>query len=187
MESTAQYWKPLWWELEKKIPVLQLAQAFSNRARRRRKHDFRNAERLGRRLVANELILSFVPQPEQRNLRTMTRMQVRLGRDRVRLHNQVERLLEELRIKLSSVLSDLFGATGLRILDALAGGECDPNRLAALANDHLKCTPKQLREALSSHGEAMHQQLLKLYLERLRPIDRQIEELKGMVARAFLI
>jgi transposase len=185
MESTAQYWKPVWWELEGKIPALQLAQAFSNRARRGRKQDFRDAERLVRRLVADELVLSFVPGPEQRNLRTMTRMQVQLGRDRVRLHNQVECLLEEMRIKLSSVLSDLFGATGLRILGALAGGETEPKKLAALADDRLKCTPKQLVEALTGHGEAMHQQLLKLYLERLQVIDRQIEQLKGMVAKAL--
>jgi transposase len=185
MESTAQYWKPVWGELEKKIPVLQLAQAFSNRARRGRKHDFRDAERLVRRLVADELVLSFVPQPEQRNLRTMTRMQVQLGRDRVRLHNQVECLLEEMRIKLSSVLSDLFGATGLRILGALAGGESDPKKLAALADDRLNCTHKQLVEALTGNAEAMHQQLLKLYLERLQVIDRQIKELKGMVAKAL--
>ena len=78
MESTAQYWKPVWYELEPYMR-LQLAQAFSNRAPRGRKHDFRDAERLVRRLVANELILSFVPQPEQRAWRTMTRMKVPTG------------------------------------------------------------------------------------------------------------
>jgi hypothetical protein len=103
---------------------------------------------LVRRLVAEELILSFVPGPEQRGWCTVTRMKVQLGWDRVRLHNQVECLLEEMRIKLSSVLSDLFGASGLRILRALAGGESDPKKLAALGDDRLKCTDKQLLEAL---------------------------------------
>src|SRR5271170_3623436 len=111
MESTAQYWRPVWLELEPHIR-LHLAQAFSNRAPRGRKHDFRDAERLVRRLVANELILSFVPAAEQRAWRTMTRMKYQLARDRVRLHNQVECLLEEMRIKLSSVLSDLLGVSG---------------------------------------------------------------------------
>ena len=120
MESTAQYWKPVWYELEPYLR-LQLAQAFSNRAPRGRKHDFRDAERLVRRLVANELILSFVPAAEQRAWRTMTRMKCQLARDRVRLHNQLECLLEEMRIKLSSVLSDLLGVSGQRILRALAG------------------------------------------------------------------
>jgi hypothetical protein len=60
MESTAQYWRSLWLELEPHMR-LHLAQAFSNRAPRGRKHDFKDAERLVRRLMADELILSFVP------------------------------------------------------------------------------------------------------------------------------
>jgi len=65
MESTAQYWRSVWLELEPHMP-LHLAQAFSNRAPRGRKHDFKDAERQVRRLVAEELILSFVPDGEQR-------------------------------------------------------------------------------------------------------------------------
>src|SRR5258707_9928751 len=60
MESTAQYWRSVWLELEPHM-CLHLAQAFSNRAPRGRKHDFKDAERLVRRLIAKELILSFVP------------------------------------------------------------------------------------------------------------------------------
>jgi len=65
MESTAQYWRPVWLELEPYVR-LHLAQAFSNRAPRGRKHDFKDAERLVRRLMAGELILSFVPAGKQR-------------------------------------------------------------------------------------------------------------------------
>ena len=68
MESTAQYGRAVWLELEPHLR-LQLAQAFSNRAPRGRKHDFKDAERLVRRLIANELILSFVPDGEQRTWR----------------------------------------------------------------------------------------------------------------------
>jgi hypothetical protein len=64
---------------------LHLAEAFSNRAPRGRKHDFKDAERLVRRKIADELILSFVPNGEQRIWRSMTRMKVQLTRDRVRL------------------------------------------------------------------------------------------------------
>jgi transposase len=164
---------------------LHLAQAFSNRARRGRKDDFRDAQRLLRRLVAGELVLSFVPPPEQRNLRTMTRMQVHLTHDRGRLHNQVECLLEEMRIKLSSVLSDLFGVTGRRILSALVKGETDPQKLAALAGNRLKCTSEQLVGALTGKVLAMHQRLLGLYLQRLQLIDDQIDELKHLIAAAL--
>ena len=131
MESTAQYWRSVWLELESHMR-LHLAQAFSNRAPRGRKHDFKDAERLVRRLIADELILSFVPSGEQRIWRSMTRMKLQLTRDRVRLQNQIECLLEEMRIKLSIVVSNLLGASGLRILHALANGETDPGKLAQL-------------------------------------------------------
>ncbi len=184
MESTAQYWKPVWWELEPHMR-LHLAQAFSNRAPRGRKHDFRDAERLLRRLLAGELILSFVPEPEQRGWRTMTRMKTQLARDRVRLHSQLECLLEEMRIKLSSVLSDLFGVSGLRILRALADGETDPKKLAALGDDRLKCTEEQLTDALTGSVQTVQRELLGLYLQRLRLIDEQMEKLNGMIAQAL--
>jgi hypothetical protein len=96
-----------------------------------RKHDFKDAERLVRRVMADELILSFVPHGEQRIWRSMTRMKLQLTRDRVRLQNQIECLLEEMRIKLSIVVSNLLGASGLRILHALAKGETDPNAISS--------------------------------------------------------
>lgn len=184
MESTAQYWKPVWYELEPHMR-LQLAQAFSNRAPRGRKQDFRDAERLVRRLLAEELILSFVPQPEQRAWRMMTRAKVQLARDRVRLHNQLEGLLEEMRIKLSSVLSDLLGVSGLRILRALAEGEIDPKKLAALGSDRLHCSEEQLVDALRGTFQPMHRKLLTLYLDRLQLLDQQIAELNGATAEAM--
>jgi len=73
MESTAQYWRSVWLGLEPYLR-LHLAQVFSNRAPRGRKHDFEDAERLVRRLIANELIFSFVPGGEQRTWHNMTRM-----------------------------------------------------------------------------------------------------------------
>jgi transposase len=184
MESTAQYWKPVWYALEPHLK-LHLAQAFSNRAPRGRKRDFRDAERLVRRLVAQELYLSFVPAPEQRGWRTMTRMKTQLARDRVRLHNQLEGLLEEMRIKLSSVITDLFGASGLRILGALAAGQTDPKQLAELGDDRLQCTQEKLIDAMTGKPEPMHQELLALYLERRQMIDQQMEKLNGMIAQAM--
>jgi len=147
MESTAQYWRSVWLELEPHM-CLHLAQAFSNRAPRGRKHDFKDAERLVRRLIAKELILSFVPDGEQRIWRNLTRVKLQLTRDRVRIQSQIECLLEEMRIKLSIVVSDLLGSSGLRILHALANGETDAKSLALLGDDRLKCTEEQLVEAL---------------------------------------
>jgi transposase len=184
MESTAQYWRSVWLELEPYMH-LHLAQAFSNRAPRGRKHDFKDAERLVRRLMADELILSFVPGGEQRIWRNMTRMKTQLTRDRVRLQSQIECLLEEMRIKLSSVVSDLLGLSGFRILRALAQGETDPKKLAALGDDRLRCTEEQLIDALSGNSQPLHREMLGLQLERLQLIDQQIQKLNGMIARAL--
>jgi hypothetical protein len=140
MESTAQYWKPVWEALVRswkpirenregagrKSGTLHLAQAQSNRGQRRRKRDFPDAERLVKRLVARELTLSFVPDPEQRLWRTVTRRKYQLTRDHTRVQNQLESLLEEARIKLSSLVSNLLGVSARRMLKALAEGEPTP-------------------------------------------------------------
>lgn len=186
MESTAQYWKPVWRQLEGRFELF-LAQAQSNRAPRGRKGDFIDAERLARRHLAQELILSFVPDAEQRLWRTMSRTKYQLRRDRVQLHNQLESLLEEAHIKLSSCLSDLLGASGRRILEALSTGEQDPQRLAALADTKLHAGPEQLADALRQAAQLspVHRQILRLFLERLELIDTQIQTLDHSLAEAL--
>jgi transposase len=185
MESTAQYWKPIWLDLEPHFQKLHLAQAQSNRAPKGRKNDFADAKRLARRLLAGELMLSFVPEPEQRIWRSIMRGKLQLIRDRVRLQNQIEALLEEARIKQSSVISDLLGASGRRILKALAEGETDPALLAKLGDLRLKCSQQDLADALAGSPEPAHRQLLKLFLERLNLLDEQIEKLDQMMAAAM--
>jgi len=198
MESTAQYWKPVWETLERywkpirekregargKSGTLHLAQAQSNRGRQGRKRDFRDAERLVKRLVARELTLSFVPDAEQRLWRTVTRKKNQLRRDRVRLHNQLESLLEEAHIKLSSLVSDLLGASARRMLKALADGETNPAALAALADQKLRATPEQLCDALGActNLKPVYRRLLKMALEQLQFLEQQIGELDQELA-----
>jgi transposase len=203
MESTAQYWKPVWGALERywkpncqkregagpMSGALHLAQAQSNRGPRGRKKDFPDAERLAKRLVANELTLSFVPDTEQRLWRTVTRRKYQLTRNHVRLQNQLESLLEECHIKLSSLVSDLLGVSARRMLKALAEGETNPAALAALADKKLRATPAQLCDALGACTELkpIYRQLLKMFLEELQLIDQQIsqldQELAGLLRR----
>ena len=181
MESTAQYWKPVWFALEGHFH-LRLAQAWSNRAPHGKKTDFKDAERLVRRQRAGELTLSFVPEAAQRQLRSLTRRRTQLSRDRVRIQNQVESLLEETRIKISSVLTDLFGASGLRMLAALARGETNPAQLAALADARVQCPPQELAEALTGTVNEIHRRFLKQHLDHLELIDKQMEELLLLTA-----
>jgi len=157
MESTAQYWQPVWGALERYWQTasaghkaLHLAQARSNRGARGRKRDFADAERLVKRLVSDELTLSFVPDVEQRLWRTVARRKYQLRRNRVQLQNRLECLLEEAHLKLSSLVSDLLGLSARRMLAALADGETDAATLAALADRHLRATPAQLCDALGA-------------------------------------
>jgi len=198
MESTAQYWKPVWEALERywkplrqkregarrRSGTLHLAQAQSNRGRRGRKRDFPDAERLVKRLVARELTLSFVPDAEQRLWRTVTRRKYQLTRDHVRLQNQVESLLEEGHIKLSSFVSDLLGASARRMLKALADGETNPAALAALADRNLRATPEQLCDALGACADLkpVYRRLLKMALEQLQFLEQQIGQLDQEMA-----
>ena len=186
MESTAQYWKPVWQQLEGRYR-LHLAQAHSNRAPRGRKCDFEDAERLLRRHVAGELILSFVPDPEQRLWRTLTRSKQQLMRDRVRLHSQLESLLEDARIKLATVVSDLLGVSSRRMLEALADGAMDPTALAAMTEPELKATREQLADVLHAAATmtALHRKILRLFLDRLDLIERQIQILRESIASAM--
>ena len=198
MESTAQYWKPVWGALErywkparqnqegagKMSGTLHLAQALSNRGRRGRKKDFRDAERLVKRLVSQELVLSFVPDAEQRLWRTLTRTKYQRTRDKVRLQNQLEALLEEAHIKLSSLVSDLLGASARRMLHALAEGATDPAALAALADQHLRATSAELRDALGACTELnpVYRRLVRLALDDLQLIEQQIGQLDQEMA-----
>lgn len=185
MESTAQYWKPVWLDLEPHFPKLHLAQAQSNRAPKGRKNDFKDAKRLARRLLAGELMLSYVPEPEQRTWRMMTRGRLQLVRERVGVQNKVEGLLEEARIKLSSVITDLLGVSGRRILEALCEGQTDPVKLAELGDKRLKCTNEELIDALNGSPEPAHLAILKLHIERLKLLDKQIQTLSEMAATAL--
>lgn len=181
MESTAQYWKPVWMELEPHM-ALHLAQAQSNKAPKGRKSDMADAQRLLRRFVAGELMLSFVPGAEQRAWRMITRGRLQLVRERVQLQNQIESLLEEGRIKLSSVISDLLGVSGRRILRALGSGETNPETLAALGDEHLKCGWEALVDALTGAMAEIHCKLLAQHLNRIELIDGQVEELNKLFA-----
>src|SRR5215472_1365170 len=198
MESTAQYWKPVWAALERywkpicqkrkdtapSSGTLHLAQAQSNRGRRGRKKDFPDAERLVKRLVAEELVLSFVPDPEQRLWRTVTRRKLQMTRLHVRMQNQLESLLEEAHIKLSGFVTDLLGVSARRMLQALAEGETDPAALAALADKRLRATPAELRDALGActNLNPVYRRLIKMALQELQFLEQQMGQLEQEIA-----
>jgi len=198
MESTAQYWRPVWETLERqwqptrraraKAPTagaLHLAQAQSNHGPRGRKKDFPDAERLVKRLVAHELTLSFVPDMTQRLWRTVTRRKYQSTCSRVQLRNRLECLLEEAHIKVSSLVSDLLGLSARRMLRAVASGETDPTAVAALGSPRLHATPDQFRDALGActNLNPVYRRLLAMTLDELEVIDAHIRQLDEELAR----
>ncbi len=198
MEPTAQYWRPVWEALERDWQpsrrtregggpmsgLLPLAQAQSNRGAHGRKKDFPDAERLVKRLVAQELTLSFVPDVTQRLWRTVMRRKYQVTRNRVQLQNRLECLLEEAHIKLSSFVSDLLRASARRMLQALADGATNPATVAGLASERLRATPDQLCDALGACTELhpVYRRLLTMVLDELRVIDDHIAQLDREMA-----
>ena len=199
MESTAQYWRPVWDALEQHWQptrraranaaptsgALHLAQAQSNNGPRGRKKDFPDAERLVKRLVAHELTLSFVPDVTQRLWRTVTRRKYQSTCNRGQLRNRLECLLEEAHIKVSSLVSDLLGLSGRRMLRAVAAGEADPATVAALGSPRLHATPDQLRDALGAciSLHPVYRRLLAMTLDELDVIDAHIRQLDEELAQ----
>jgi transposase len=199
MESTAQYWRPVWetleggWQSTRRTcgdagptaGALHLAQAQSTQGPRGRKRDFVDAERLVKRLVAHELTLSFVPDVTQRLWRTVTRRKYQLTCNRVQLQNRLESLLEEAHIKVSSLVSDLLGPSARRMLRAVASGETDPAAVVALGSARLQATPDQLRDALGACPDLhpVYRRLLAMTLDELDVIETHLRQLDEELAR----
>jgi transposase len=198
MESTAQYWRPVWdalecdWQRARRARAdagpttgaLHLAQAQSNHGPHGRKRDCPDAERLVKRLVAQELTLSFVPDVTQRLWRTVTRRKYQLTRNRVQLQNRLESLLEEAHIKVSSLVSDLLGASARRMLHAIASGETDAATIAALGSARLRATPAQLSDALGASTDLhpLYRRLIAMTLAELKVIEDHMQQLDEELA-----
>ena len=183
MESTAQYWRGVWMTLEGEFQLI-LAQARSTRAPRGRKRDLSDARRIAKRLLSDDLTVSYVPPPEQRDWRLLSRSRVAMQESVSRLHSQIEVLLEQAQIKLSSVVSDLLGASGRRILHALIQGVSDPDQLAALANRRVHASPQELSDALRGRMTTPQRLVLKLYMEEIEQTEKHMAELEKALAVA---
>lgn len=184
MESTAQYWRPVWYGLEPHFK-LHLTHPLKTRAPRGRKSDFRDAQRLADRWSSGDLQDSFIPGAEQRSWRWLTRTRVQLRKKLCIIHSHVEGLLEQGGIKLSSVASDMFGVSGWAILEHIAKGVTDVDVLVKLARGVLRKKDSALKEALAGRLEPIYQLLLRQHMEQVRLLRRQIEELNKAIAEAM--
>ncbi len=146
-----------------------------------RKTDVKDAEWLAGLCDAGLLRGSFVPPPQIRQLRDLTRYRTRLVQDRAREVNRVDKCLEDAGIKLSSVASDTLGVSGRLMCDALIAAETDPNRLAELAKGRLRAKRDQLRLAMAGRFGAHHRAILRVLLDHIDHLDAAICALDDQV------
>jgi transposase len=176
MEATGVYWKPVWHVLEGHFDVT-LANAADVRNVPGRKSDVNDASWFTE-LHAHGLVRgSFVPPRPTQELRDLTRTRRQVVREVVRHRQRIEKVLQDANIKLSSVLSDMFGASGLRMLKALVAGETDPARIAALGSSRLAASPDALIGALEGHVTAHHRYMIGFHLNMIEGLDAAIADL----------
>lgn len=185
MESTGVYWKPVWNLLEGQFELL-LINAQHIKQVPGRKTDIRDCEWIADLLQHGLLRGSYVPKQEQRDLRDLTRYRVRLNEDKVRLANRIQKTLEDANIKLASVATDVLGASGRTMLQAIAAGEGDPEKLAQMARKGLRKKLPQLRLALQGRIRDHHRFLLRQLLEELRFTEEKINELDQRIQQCML-
>jgi transposase len=184
MESTGVYWKPVHAVLESAggfSLVVGNAQHMKNIPGR--KTDVKDAEWIANLLRHGLIKKSFVPPPDIRQLRDLVRYRRSLVQVRTAERNRLQKLLESANVKLASVVTDVFGMTGMAIVRALVVGESNPEVLMQLAFGNLRAKKTELREATTCRIEDHHRWLLKLQLEQLDQLEGTIEKLEAEIDR----
>jgi transposase len=184
MESTSTYWKPPFYCLEE-VMVVWLLNAAHMKAVPGRKSDVRDSEWIAQLLEHGLLAPSFVPPPDIRRLRMLTRYRLQLMGDRTRDTTRLELMLEDASIKLSTVASSLNTVSARAMLTAMIDGESDPLRLAEMARGKMRRKIPDLAQALTGHFDAHHAQLAKSILHRLQLVEQALTELEAVIADAF--
>jgi transposase len=175
MESTGEYWKPVFNILEAHFAVL-LVNAQHIKAVPGRKTDVKDAQWIAELLQHGLLRASFIPPPVQRELRELTRHRSTFVRERATLVNRVQKVLESANIKLAAVATDVLGVSGRAMLQALIAGETEPTAMAELAKGRLRNKREQLSQALDGRVQAHHRFVLTELLG-------QIDSLEDTLAR----
>lgn len=186
IESTGVYWKPVFNMLERQGIEVLLANAKHMHNVPGRKTDMKDAEWIAQLLRHGLLKASFIPTPEIRELRELTRYRKKLIQLRADQCNRIQKLLETCNIKLASVASDILGASGREMLSALADGETDTKKLAEMARGRLKQKIPQLQPALDGILGATHRWLLREQLDEVERLDQAIARLDAKVEEVAL-
>lgn len=181
MESTGQYWKPVFNILEEVNIKVILANARYIKNLPGRKTDISDAEWIAR-LNRNGLIKgSFIPPRPIRELRDLCRLRFKTIGDRTRIKNRISKLLEDANIKIGSVASDLFGVSGMDMLYKLAAGSIEPVLIADLARGRLKNKHTELSYAAYGRMNDHHRTMLQHLLKQLSNLEEMISALNELI------
>jgi len=173
MESTGEYWKPVFNILENNFEVL-LVNAQHVKAVPGRKTDIKDAEWIAELLRHGLLKASFVPPLGQRELRELTRYRSTFVKERATLVNRLQKVLESANIKLASVATDVTGVSGRAILQALLAGQSSPEEMAELAKGRMREKRELLAKALQGQVKAHHRFVLTELLCQIDGLDETI-------------
>lgn len=176
MESTGEYWKPVYNLLEGTFTVF-LVNATHVKNVPGRKTDKADARWLAKLMRFGLLQASFIPPKGQRDLRDLTRYRTKLVQERVREVNRVQGVLERANIKLASVIADILGVSGRAMLEALIAGRADPAAMAELAQRRMRSKIPLIEQALTGIVHDHHRQLLAMQLAHIDFLDEQIDAL----------
>jgi transposase len=185
MEATSTYWKPPFYLLEDVIECWVVNARDVKNVPGRPKTDRLDAVWLAKLAERGMLRPSFVPPPWQRELRDLCRYRRTLIQERTREKQRAEKLLEDTQIKLSSVISDIFGKSGRNMLTALIAGQRDPAALAQMARGPMRGKTSVLQEALTGHFRDHHGYLLAMMLGHVDALTAQIDALTGRIDEAI--
>ena len=182
MEATGVYWKPVWHVLEGQVELV-LANAAHIRNVPGRKSDMSDATWIADLLAHGLITASMIPPTPIQELRDLTRTRRQLVREIGQHTQRVQRVLEDANVKLSSVISEILGMSGRRILEAIIAGEEDPQKLAALGSERLQCSHEQLCDALRGRATAHHRFLLRQHLDTIDHLQRSVDQFDAQIAR----
>jgi transposase len=182
LESTGVYWKPVYYVLEDACELLLIHMQELKRVPGR-KTDVKDREWLAQLLECGLLRSSFVPPPPIRELRDITRYRVQQTRDRSQEGNRLQKVLEDAGVKVTSVRSDVMGASGRAMLEARVAGTTDPQVLADLARGKLRQKLPALQRALVGHFRPVHAVLLAQILAKIDYLDDARERLTAEIDR----
>lgn len=177
MESTGVYWEPIYAVLEGRFEII-VGNPRHIKNVPGRKTDVCDAQWLADLARHGLIAKSFVPPQPLRELRALLRYRTKLVHSRTAERNRLQALLERANIKIASVITDVFGVSGMLMLKALVDGSMTPAQMSKLARGKLRKKIPTLEPALDGRLQEHHRFMLRLQLRRLEAVDVDLAELE---------